>query len=183
MKKTIIAMAVLFITAIHVQAQGGFNLGAYVGIPVADGGDVANLALGFDANYLFEISEKFSVGPTTGFSHSFGENNFDAFQFIPIAAAGRFNINDMFTAGIDLGYAIGINDGNNGGVYFRPTFAYNVTDRIQVNASYIGVALGSGRGLGYYGYYDYYYDDYYYNNYAYNGTFSIISVGATFNLN
>lgn len=74
--------------------------------------------------------------------------------------------------GLDLGYAIGINDGNDGGVYFKPMFGYNITDMIQLNAAFRGVSLGNARAYNG-GVYD--------SSYYYGGTFSIFSVGAMFN--
>ena len=156
-----------------VQAQGcGFNLGAYLGFP-ASGSDYTSFSVGLDANYLFEINEKFAVGPATGFSHSFGKDYYgvnEDVQFIPVAAAGRFNINDKMSVGVDLGYAIGVSDGDHGGFYYRPLFGYNITEMIQLNASYIGVSRSNNR----------YYDGFAY--YSYGSTFGIASIGATFNL-
>ncbi|HPF96717.1 MAG TPA: hypothetical protein PLZ00_04795, partial [Mangrovimonas sp.] len=111
--------------------------------------------------------------PATGFGHSFGKDYYGSkqdFQYIPIAGAGRFNINEKMAAGIDAGYAVGISDNNDGGFYFRPIFGYNITEMIQLNASYIGIALGNNR----------YYNGSYY--YSYGSTFGIVALGATFNL-
>ncbi|WP_417867760.1 outer membrane beta-barrel protein [Xanthomarina gelatinilytica] len=178
MKKLFLLTVLTALSFTAVKAQEGFNLGAFIGLPVADGSDYATFSAGLDVNYLFGINEKFSVGPATGYSHSFGDTyyglDYDDTQFIPIAGAGRFNINEMFTVGLDLGYAVGINDGNDGGFYYRPMFGYNINDKIQVNASYRGVRSS--------------YDDVYYNGYGYynrsvDWNFGILSVGASFNLN
>ena len=180
-----LVLVFLFIVAFNMgtQAQSGFNLGAFVGLPVADGADTAGFAIGLDVNYLFEINDKFRVGPATGFAHAFGKSetiygfkyDYGDFQYIPIAAAGRFSPNEKITIGVDLGFGIGLNDGNDGGLYFRPLFGYNVSDKIMLTASYRAVSLGTARV--YNGTYD---DDYYY---YYGGTFSIFSVGASFSLN
>lgn len=176
MKKLCFSIVTMFLLTIGVQAQGGFNLGVFVGIPVADGADVATFSTGIDVSYLFEINDKFSLGPATGYSHSFGDSvgnsslDYDDFQYIPIAGAGRFHINEMFTVGVDLGFAVGVNDGNDGGFYFRPLFGYNVTEKIMLTASYRGISLSNKTiydGTTYYGY---------------GGSFSILSVGASFNL-
>ena len=150
------------------QAQDGINIGAFIGVPIS--GSYASFSVGLDANYLFPITDKISVGPATGFSHSFAKTNAyfgvvygDDFQYIPIAAAGRYAINDKMVGGFDLGYGLGINDGNDGGIYYRPSFGYNIKEKIQLNASYRGLSLGSGNGV------------------YYRGSFAIFSVGATFN--
>ncbi len=176
MKKLFISIVAVLGTFLCVQAQNGFNVGGYLGVPIADGSDYASFSLGVDANYLFEIVDRIGVGPAVSLGHSFGSDRSyyngtvivtdkDPFQFAAIAAAGRFSINDKMTAGADIGFAIGINDGNDGGLYFRPMFGYNIINNIQLNASLIGIA--SGRSGTYR--YDY-------------GTFGIFAVGATFNL-
>ncbi|WP_223033535.1 outer membrane beta-barrel protein [Hanstruepera marina] len=178
MKKLLLVAVFTVFSLTSVKAQEGFSIGAFIGLPVADGGDFATFSIGVDATYQFSINEKFSVGPTVGFSHSFGDEYFgldyDDTQFLPIAGAGRFYINEMFTVGLDLGYAVGINDGNDGGFYFRPMFGYNINERIQLNASYRGVSSS----------YD---DTYYINGTVYrnsvNSNFGILSVGATFSIN
>ncbi|GGH48020.1 hypothetical protein [Mangrovimonas yunxiaonensis] len=179
MKNILLAWVVVLTAVYGVRAQEGFSVGAFIGLPMADGSDFATFSLGVDATYQFAIGEKFSAGPALGFSHSFGETrtyygvdlDYDDVQFVPIAGAGRFYINEMFTVGLDLGYAVGINDGNDGGVYYRPMFGYNINEKIQLNASYRGVRSS--------------YDDVYYNSYGYysrsvNWNFGILSVGAMF---
>ncbi len=74
MRNTIFTLAMLIAVSVSSNAQKGLEVGAFVGIPVADGGDFATLSLGVDVAYFFDIGDKVSVGPTTGFVHSFGED-------------------------------------------------------------------------------------------------------------
>lgn len=62
-------------------------------------------------------------------------------QFLPIAASGRFNASEDFSIGADLGYALGINEGNDGGFYYRPIVGYNLSEKAQLNLSYTGVSI------------------------------------------
>ncbi|MGB5403553.1 MAG: hypothetical protein WBN13_06220, partial [Robiginitalea sp.] len=104
---------------------------------------------GVDANHLWNVAESLDVGVATGFTNAFGKTfeilgqDFDAedVQFIPIAAAGRYHVTDKFRAGADIGYAIGINDGNDGGFYYRPILAYGINQSFEVNFSYTGISL------------------------------------------
>jgi hypothetical protein len=131
------------------QAQEGLNLGINLGLPVGDASDFSSFSLGVDANYLWNVAESLDVGVATGFTNAFGKTfeilgeEFDAddVQFIPIAASGRYHITDTFRAGADIGYAIGINDGNDGGFYYRPILAYGFNDSMEVNFSYTGISL------------------------------------------
>ena len=49
-----------------------------------------------------------------------------------------------FTLGADVGYAIGINDGNDGGFYYSPRAPYSVSEAIDIVAAYRGVSVNGG---------------------------------------
>ena len=148
MKKIAIVFCSLLFAA-SLQAQEGINLGFNFGLPLADASDVASFSVGLDANYLWSVTESFDAGVATGFSNTFGKSyqlgpvriEGEDIQFIPLAAAGRYHFTDQFRAGLDLGYAIGINDGNDGGFYYRPMVGLGVTNAVELNLSYTGVAV------------------------------------------
>ena len=151
MKKTVLFIALL-ISGLAVQAQEGFNLGINFGLPTGDASDISSFSLGIDANHLWSVADSFDAGVATGFTNAFGKTQeivgfdveFDDVQFLPVAAAGRFHASDRFRVGADLGYAIGLNDGNDGGVYYRPLVAYGITEKIEANFSYTGISLDGG---------------------------------------
>ncbi len=147
MKKFFVAVFAVFAFA-SAGAQGQFNAGISGGIPIGDAGDLATFAIAVDLGYLFEISDSFDAGVATGYSHSFGDeiNGFeiDDVQFIPVAASGRFEVAPSFTLGADLGYAIGINDGNDGGFYYSPRAQYSVSEAIDIVLAYRGVSVDGG---------------------------------------
>ena len=124
MKKLFLLAAIAVFGLSSVNAQSGFNVGLNIGLPIGDAGDVSSASVGFDANYLFEVSEQLNVGPALGFTNSFGKSidaiitsiDLDDVQFLPVAAAGRFLPNENMYVGADLGYAVGIDDGNDGGI-------------------------------------------------------------------
>ena len=98
------------------------------------------------------MNENVEVGPTIGYSHSFGDS-IDTFlgpieisdvQFLPIAATGHYNFTEEFWFGLDLGYAIGLNDGNDGGFYYSPRVAYGVSDLIDIVAAFRGISVDGG---------------------------------------
>ena len=97
-------------------------------------------------DYLFEVSESFSVGPAVGFSTSFLDSEFegDNISFLPITAAGRYAVSEEFTLGADVGYALGINDGNEGGFYYAPKIQYGISDSLDVAVSYRSVNEDNG---------------------------------------
>lgn len=151
MRKFVLIASLLFFGA-TLQAQEGLNAGINLGLPVGDASDVSGFTLGFDANYLWNVAESVDVGVATGFTNAFGKTfeilgqDFEAedVQFLPIAAAGRYHVTERFRAGADLGYAIGISDGNDGGFYYRPIVAYSISDITELNFSYTGISLDGG---------------------------------------
>ena len=166
MKKLALFVCLAFI-GLSTYAQNEIKGGINFGLPVGDAGDVATFNLSVDFSYLFEVADQVQVGPTIGYSHSFGESidlpivgsvDIDDIQFIPIAATGHYNFTDQFWFGLDLGYAIGVNDGNDGGFYWSPRFAYGVTERIDILAAFRSVS-------------------------ADGGSFDVISLGAEFKFN
>lgn len=148
MKKSIllVAIGILSIASGYSQ-QGNFTVGVNGGIPVGDIDEYVTFNLGADVAYRFDVAEQFSVGALAGYSHFFGDSGEDEWgswevddvQFLPVAASARINM-DSFFAGADVGYAIGINDGNDGGFYYRPHIGYNFA-RVGILASYSGVSI------------------------------------------
>lgn len=148
MRKYII-IAAFAVFGMSVNAQEGLKAGANLAIPVGDAGDASGFSIGLDVLYHWSVSDDFNAGVATGFTNAFGKSidtgigSFEIpdVQFIPVAASGRFNASDMISVGADLGYAIGINDGNDGGFYYRPIVGYGVSDNIELNLSYTGISL------------------------------------------
>src|SRR5690606_6084297 len=97
----------------------------------------------FDAAYLVAVADSFQVGPAVGYQHYFAkeQNGFtpDDLQFIPLAGAARFDLDGLFF-GADLGYAIGIDDGNEGGFYYRPKVGYDLGS-VALILSYTGISM------------------------------------------
>lgn len=150
MKKVLVVALALI--GFSMNAQDGFKLGANLGLPVGDAGDVSGFSVGLDAQYMFETAGEFDLGVATGFTNSFGKTigdsefsiEIDDVQFLPLAGVARYKASEEFSIGTDLGYALGINDGNDGGFYYRPTVGYAVSEGIEINASYTGISLDGG---------------------------------------
>lgn len=146
MKKLLLIFAVALFSY-NVSAQG-FGGGIGVGLPTGDAGDFFSFAINADLNYMWEVSEDFEAGLATGLVYVFGKDwedgpntiEVDDGQYLPLAATGRFSVSDEFSIVADIGYALGINDGNEGGFYYRPGLAYDISDTMNVNVSYTGVS-------------------------------------------
>lgn len=136
----IAAMAVFGLSS----AQQGFKLGAHIGVPVADAGDVSSFTLGLDGAYMWNVAPSFDLGVATGYSHFIGKSNngykVDDFGFIPLAVAGKYRFSGSpVSLGLDLGYGFATKDNMDGGFYFQPKVAYNFSQG-ELYLGYQGVS-------------------------------------------
>ena len=151
MKKVLCIAAMAVLGLVNVNAQEGvFNAGVNLGLPTGDMSDISSFAISVEANYLFQMSDEFKVGPSISYLHYigkdidlgvFGSINAGDVSFLPIAAAGRFDASEKLTIGADLGYGIGISpSGSEGAFYYRPMLGYNISDAIMLQATYTGMS-------------------------------------------
>ncbi|MFI0429433.1 outer membrane beta-barrel protein [Mariniflexile sp. HMF6888] len=152
MKKLFLLPIFAIFAILNMSAQGDLNAGINLGLPIGDAGDGWTFNVTLDVNYLWDAGENFKAGVATGYSHSFGDSietgfgtiDVDDAQFLPVAGAARFAISDKFTLGADLGYAIGIDEGNDGGFYYAPRVQYAISESLDVVFAYRGVSLDGG---------------------------------------
>ena len=153
MKKVLLSV-VMLVFAVSVNAQkGNFSAGVNLGLPTADASDGYSFALGAEVNYLFDVSSDFKAGVSASYLTFFGKDidflgttiEIENAAVLPIAGAVRYLASDKFSIGVDLGYAIGISpDGNDGGFYYRPLIGYNLSEKMELNASYSGISVEGG---------------------------------------
>lgn len=150
--KRIVLIATFVAFSLGVNAQEGLRAGINLALPVGDASDASGFSIGIDALYHWAVTEEFTAGIATGFTNAFGKTidtqvgSFEVpdVQFLPLAASGRYSASDAFRVGIDLGYAIGISENNDGGFYYRPIAGYAVSENTEVNLSYTGISLDGG---------------------------------------
>lgn len=129
------------------QAQNQFRVGAQGGIPMGDADDFTVFAIAVELGYLFEINDNFQVGPSAGVQHYFGDDlvfagvtvEADDETFLPISGTARFSPVENFWFGADLGYAVGLSDGNDGGFYYKPHALYDFGP-LAATLGYSGIA-------------------------------------------
>lgn len=149
MKKIILTAAAVFAFSFANAQDGGFKLGAHVGLPTGDLKEGYSLNLGLDVAYIWKVSDKFDAGVTTGYTTYLGKTvdlgvlgSFKApnASFIPVAATGQYAIADNLFIGADLGYAVYAgNDGGDGGFLYQPKFGYK-TEKMEIYAGYKGIS-------------------------------------------
>lgn len=151
MKKSLFFLFMMLFAVTSAFSQSNFKIGVNAGIPVGDVEDLATFQLGADVAYLYPVSDLFSVGGLLGYSYYFGDEvntplgnvDVDDFSFLPIAASARFGFANSLFVGADLGYAIGIDEGNDGGFYYRPKVGYSFGG-VALIASFAGIAEDGG---------------------------------------
>jgi hypothetical protein len=151
-------LLVLFVSVFGFSAQAqnvdrtNFRAGLNAGMVIGDFSEAYSLVLGVDLYQHWGVSKELDLGVTTGFSNAFGEKQeisaggavietkFDNLQFIPVAGSVRIYPTTDFKIGGDVGYAIGINEGNEGGFYYRPSMGIDFNGgSTEVNISYLAV--------------------------------------------
>ncbi|WP_366187184.1 hypothetical protein [Flavobacterium ovatum] len=152
MKKVILTTAMVFAFSFMNAQSGFFKLGAHVGLPTGDIQDSSSLNLGADLSYIWHFSDKFHAGVVTGYTTYLGKSydlpgggSFkpDAVSFIPVAGNVQFGIATDWYLGADVGYAIGVSDGNDGGFLYQPKLGY-LGDTFDVYLGYKGIAVDGG---------------------------------------
>lgn len=149
MKKTLVIAILCLFAATALQSQT-FKIGASLGLPSADASDISSFVLGADAYYYFtNIDAVVEIGATAGFRNFFGKEevilggprvDFEDAQFIPLAGAARIKIFGLLSGGVDIGYALGINDFLDGGLYVKPVVGLDIADTIELTASYESIS-------------------------------------------
>ena len=164
MKKLLLTAAVICGFAFSQAQDTGFNGGAHFGLPLGDVKDAFSMNIGLDASYLFEVSDQFKAGFGTGYDLWLGKTetisllgstfefeNENA-SFIPVYGTAKYNLSENFFLGANLGYAIGVSEGNDGGFLYEPKVGATF-NQFDVYGFYKGISMDGGSfssvGLGF----------------------------------
>lgn len=129
-----------------VEVEQDFAIGGLAALPIGTPADIADYGFGVEFMYLRTLNRKWNLGGTIGYSRYFADEDLEDlgredFGFLPIAATAMYAIGDLgFGAGLDVGYAIGTGEDNNGGFLYEPK-AYLETSRFIFSLGYRGIVL------------------------------------------
>lgn len=154
MKKLFLVGALALFGAVNAQSTGGFKLGAHLGLPMGDASDAGlNFNAGVDVAYTWKVAPKFDLGITTGYSRYFGKEQTytflgegsytvdPSFGIIPIAATAQYSFDEKFFIGADLGYALFVGEGTDGGdFYYQPKVGYSLDPKNDLYLGYKGIS-------------------------------------------
>lgn len=138
---TIIILLYFFSTTVNAQNRYGGEIN--IGPTMGDSKDYYSFSAQAHFFYLAEVTNSFYLGPTTGVILFAGDGDSEEEIFfgdipdvyIPLAIAGRVKLSKGFSLGIDTGYGINATGGE-GGFYYRPLIAVNISKKASLTASY-----------------------------------------------
>ncbi|TLP81663.1 outer membrane beta-barrel protein [Maribacter sp. ACAM166] len=147
--KKVMFLIFLSVLVSKVSGQEGFKMGIQAGLPFNDFNEALSVVVGVDVSYMHPLGEVVDIGPSVGYIHGFAETfqsnvvsaDLESVQFLPLSAGVRFWTSNYFSFGGNVGWAMGINEGNDGGLYYRPTIAYLMSSSVEINFSYTGIEL------------------------------------------
>ncbi|SOC81259.1 hypothetical protein SAMN06296241_2833 [Salinimicrobium sediminis] len=144
--KNLLCILFLF-SAVTVSAQTtDFKLGAHAGLPVGDMNEAYSYNAGANLSYMVGIAGLVEFGALVGYMHYFEDSGKEGdlswegndASYIPMAGSGRIDMGPVF-AGMDIGYALGLNEGNDGGFFYRPKIGFGFLGLTFVG-SYSGIS-------------------------------------------
>ena len=149
MKQLIFAFIFTFLGT-TLSAQEGFKIGAQAGLPLGDYNDLVGVVIGADIGYMWAPNKIFDLGMKAGIIHGFAERftsetvtvKLPSIQFAPLAASVRIWPSRSFSIGGDIGQAFGLNEGNDGGLYYRPQIGFQTGAQSELNISYTAIQNG-----------------------------------------
>jgi hypothetical protein len=149
MKKLLLSAAFVALgMGISNAQEGGFAAGIKAVVPMGDFADFSSFGIGAEVMYLHPVSDKFTLGGSVGYTTFFTDDieflgttlEIDDVAFLPIALKAMYSLGDSgFGLGADVGYAVGINKGNDGGLLYEPKLVFN-TDMLLFSVGYQGVS-------------------------------------------
>ena len=140
MKKILLVLVIALSSVQFINAQENMmSLELQAGVPTGSVfSDAFDFGIGANFTYYFsEVAENFHVGARGGYTIFLAsESDFiDDFDFVTLAASGRYGISENLFARLDFGYAIGLADEVDGAIFFEPRVGYD-TGGFEVSLYY-----------------------------------------------
>ncbi len=132
--KKLLLIALCFVAFQFTQAQEKpISVDATVGLPMGDVDDFSNLYVGVNFTYMFaEVAEDFYLGARAGYNLYLGDSDGPIsapdFDFLTLAAVGRYDFTENIFGRLDVGYAVGLEDGADGAAFVEPRVGYYTYD-------------------------------------------------------
>ena len=112
------------------EHEAEIHIGGNVGITTSN----TQVVIGLDGELLFPIDYNFKAGVATGLIFATENNG----VILPLAFSGRFKADEKFNLGLDLGFALPINNSSSS-LYVRPMIEYKLSNKSNLKFSYSGL--------------------------------------------
>ena len=140
MKKVLLSVAVILVSAASVNAQTKFSIAGNIGVVTTTYGKLAagaDLQVDLPATTGLKITlsggyENFSYKSNSGIKYNSG--------FIPLLAGAKFNLSTNLYGHAQLGYSISTVSGGSGAFTYAPSLGYMLSQNFDVSAKYIGLS-------------------------------------------
>jgi len=139
MKKITLSIFMTFLSFFSLKAQSHFEIGVIFGTTVNEVYGSRSGNIGGGVAYYFQPVENLHVGPLVLFDHFSSNDQYgiDA-SFLDIAASAKYNFIPALFGGLDLGYAVALEEGYKGGFMVRPRFGWS-TRLTDLYVAYKGI--------------------------------------------
>ena len=145
MKKLLLAVAVITISAVTVNAQTNFSIAGSIGTGTSTG---YKLAVGGDLQVDIPATTGLKITGSAVYQHWSYEVNLGApygtvkvnFGFIPILAGAKFNLTSSLYGHAQLGYSVSTESGGSGSFTYAPSLGYMVSPAFDIAVKYLALS-------------------------------------------
>lgn len=148
MKKVLLSVALVLISAISVNAQKTtFSLAANAGVGITQ---YYGLTAGADLQADIHATTGLKITVSAGYENFAykvpvtGGNRTGHLSYIPLLAGTKFNLGGKAYGHAQLGYSISTVSGGTGAFTYAPSIGFMLSPNFDVSAKYLGLSFGGG---------------------------------------
>ncbi|MCT4665073.1 MAG: hypothetical protein N4A45_07560 [Flavobacteriales bacterium] len=154
--KKVLFILTIFLSQISLAQHDVLQVGAYLGVPLGDAGEVSKLGIGAEATYILNPENALGFGVTSGISYFSGKtmitkhdgltysSKLDNASYLPFLASVRYQLVKNLVIGVDAGYTLGLGKNIRNGFQYQPRISYQLSDVFRVNSFYSRLAVKGG---------------------------------------
>ena len=149
MKKVLLFVAVIFVSAASVNAQGKttFSLAGNIGVGTTK---YYKLVAGGDLQVDIPATTGLKITASAGYENfsykvpiTNGTANYHA-SFIPLLAGAKFSLSPKAYGHAQLGYSISTLSGGKGAFTYAPSIGYMLSPNFDLSVKYLGLSFSGG---------------------------------------
>lgn len=149
MKKLLFTFLLCSLFSTAAMAQKSMSISVRGGLPLTEFNEVYSFSVDADISYHSYVFENLMLGGGAGYGHIFGETlregsfefEVDDYNYVPVFASAKFYAANQLYLGVQPGYAIALGEDTDGGFMIRFQAGYNITESLDVVASYQNILV------------------------------------------